>query len=151
MVVSANVLLILRKAFMKLTVRNVAPPAGTYRMTLFQVDEGIGKWSNPIFYFRFRVCEDGEHFGQELSHTTSSDLKVGNSLHKLLEQLFGRTLAPNESVDLNELIGVKYLVEAQAHVQSGTRSVTSRIARVAPANCEREVSNPVANELCQDC
>jgi hypothetical protein len=85
-----------------------SPAAGEHVAKLRPIVAGQGTYG-PTFRFDFEVV-DGDSDGCVISRTTGQNPKRGESLIELLDQLYGRKLAANETVDSDELVGRSFVI-----------------------------------------
>lgn len=114
---------------MTLTMKPPAPPLGKYHMRLVAREDIVGRWDSPAFRWVFQV-EGTEHQGTQISKTTGTELKDGESLAKLICSLHGKQFEIGAAIDIDELVGRLYLVTVGT-TKSGTRCIEV----IAPAEC----------------
>src|SRR5687768_6882836 len=123
----------MRRFFMKtVLVRSASPPPGVHTMRIADIEAITNAWGNDALRFHFAGTE-GPAAGSEISRTTSSEAKLGNSLGNFLAELLGRPLGPGELIDLDPLVGESFEVEVESLPSSNGGSQSfQRIKGVCP-------------------
>lgn len=87
-------------------------PVGTYTMDITEAEQTTSKTNNPAVKVKFKVADEGEHLGVEMSKTYSLQAKALGRIKQLM-------IAANARLDKirpSELIGARILVDI-THVQ----------------------------------
>jgi hypothetical protein len=87
---------------------------GTYHATLEKIEEMPPTQANPTWgpslLWQFKITTPGKWNGKDIAAFTPAVPKENNNLGKLLRQMVGRKLLPNENVDVGPMIGQTFSI-----------------------------------------
>jgi hypothetical protein len=95
--------------------RSPAPPSGDYLAVLRAVELTQHEQFGPGLRFLFSVS-DGPWTGEVAGRLTGRRPRPGNACGRLLAELLGRPLEPNEVVDIDAMIGPRYRIAVEWRV-----------------------------------
>ena len=105
-------------------------PAGTYVARFLGVEDTQHDEYGAGLRFRFEVV-GGSCAGHVASRVTKAFPTPGNSAGRMLAGLCGRSLNPEDEVDVQEFVGRHYMI-----VVEQTTGGATRVSTVAPADKE---------------
>ena len=110
---------------------------GTYTATLEKIQEMPPTQANPTWgpslLWQFRITTPGQWFGKDVAAFTPAVPKENNNLGKLLRQMIGRKLQPNEKVDAGAMIGQPFSIVVDLNPSGQkTRVVSAHKTSQAP-------------------
>ncbi|HJN12611.1 MAG: hypothetical protein QGG09_11820 [Pirellulaceae bacterium] len=105
---------------MKLTIGNTGPPPGNYTAKFVAVEESHHDQFGDGLRWVFSVT-NGEHAGKAATRVTATKPTAHNNCGKVLAGLLGRSVKPDEEIDIDLLIGRTYLIVVAETEGGGTR------------------------------
>lgn len=124
---------------MKMSVKSALAPPGQHTTTLDRIEPtetcfGASKRWVEGWRWVFRVVS-GDHADTELSVVTGREMRLGNRLGELINQMYGRTIQPGEEIDpIADLVGHRFDVFA-IPAGDGDGAI---ISKVTPITTEKE-------------
>ena len=97
----------------KLTVGGGGPPAGTYVATFERTEDYLHQIYGPGLRWIFAICE-GPCKGLTATWITGTSPTPKNACGDLLTGLLGRALREGEQVDVQQLVGQRYVIVVMA-------------------------------------
>ena len=95
-------------------------PAGIFKVKFQNVEPSNHDEYGPGLKFVFEVT-DGEHDGEQATRITSDRPMPKNAAGKMIAGIIGRSLTPNEHIDLEPYVGKTYLGQVEETKNGGTR------------------------------
>ena len=105
---------------MKLTIVNSGPPPGNYTAKFVAVEESHHDEYGDGLRWEFSVT-NGEHAGKTASRVTATTPTARNNCGTVLAGLLGRSVKPDEEIDIDLLVGRTYLIVVAETKGGGTR------------------------------
>lgn len=103
--------------------RRTALKAGSHEVVLASCEVVPSPMNRDRDAYEFRfVNAEGE-----FSKITGTTLRIGEALHDLAQQIFAKTIGPDEEIDLDEAVGRKFQI-----VLKQTRTNGIAIDRITP-------------------
>ncbi|MDP6717845.1 MAG: hypothetical protein QGF59_04300 [Pirellulaceae bacterium] len=109
-----------KELLMKLTIGNSGPPPGNYTAEFITIDATHHEQFGDGMRWSFRVT-NGEHTGKTATRVTTTTPTVGNNCGRVLAGLLGRSVKPDEEIDIDLLVGRTYLIVVAETEGGGTR------------------------------
>ena len=97
-------------------------PKGVYLVMLIDIDEGVGKYQQPVFILHFEVVSgkyDGEIVRSILNKSSSGER---GKIWSLIKALSGKELKPKDGVDLFDLKGKTCYINVEKGVSENGKT-----------------------------
>ena len=114
-------------------------PVGTYTMDITEAKQDTSKTNNPVAKVTFKVADEGENFGVELTKSYSLQPKALGRIKNLMIAAGARL----DKIRLGELVGARILVDI-AHTEG--QGVVAADGSVQPGKTLCDVTNEKALE-----
>ena len=94
---------------------------GSYQAVFTRYEEDEME-HGPVFKLYFKITNDEEYEGKELSRLVSQKFNPKSNLFQTVQGLLGRPIRPGEEIDLDDLWGVRVSLTSATTSRSGEPS-----------------------------
>ena len=98
----------------------------------------------PVFKLYFKITNDEEYQGKELSRLVSQKFNPKSNLFQTVQGLLGRPIRPGEEIDLDDLLGRPCVLNIGHNVRE--RGTFEQIDGVNPARKKKAKPRPERKE-----
>jgi hypothetical protein len=102
----------------------------------------------PVYKLFFKITNDEEYEGKELSRLVSQKFNPKSNLFQTVQGLLGRPIRPGEAIDLDDLLGCPCVLNIGHNVKE--RGTFEQIDGVNPARKKKANPRPEHEEVDQE-
>ncbi len=112
---------------------------GSYEAVFTRYEEDEMEFG-PVYKLHFKITNDKEYEGKELSRLVSQKFNPKSNLFQTVQGLLGRPVRPGEEIDLDDLIGRPCVLNIGHNVKE--RGIFEQIDGVNPARKKKQRQKP---------